>query len=143
MTKQPRHKSLISYWWERIKQNPISVWGSLVIAIGGTATLYGQWDNVEGMWNHIRWMTPVMAQSYIRIAPSRVDPTKPFMLVQSDHDFAINYLILKDMRQALKEAKEDQKANPNSTTIPQTVDKLQKAVERQQDKLSKTPLVGK
>jgi len=61
--------------------------------------------------------------------------TAPYIKVQTDHDYAINYLILKDQRQALKDAQEELHKHPDSTTAPLIIERLTQSIERRQKKL--------
>ena len=61
--------------------------------------------------------------------------TAPLIKAQADHDYAINYLILKDQRQALKDAKDELAKHPDSTTAPLIIERLQKSIDGRQKKL--------
>jgi hypothetical protein len=66
------------------------------------------------------------------------DFTSPFLKVQADHETYINYLKLRDARQALKDAKEDLAKNPNSSSAQQAVAHYDAAVQEYEKDLKKT-----
>ena len=65
------------------------------------------------------------------------DFTAPFLKVQADHETYLNYLKLRDARQALKDAKDDLAKNPNSTSAQQATKYYQSNVNRYQDSLDR------
>ena len=65
------------------------------------------------------------------------DFTQPFLKVQSDHDTYLNYLKLRDARQALKDAKEDSVKNPNSISAQKAVEFYETAVKKYEGTLEK------
>jgi hypothetical protein len=67
------------------------------------------------------------------------DFTAPFIKVQADHETYLNYLKLRDARQALKDAKDDLAKNPNSTSAQQATKYYQSNVNRYQDSLDRAP----
>lgn len=65
------------------------------------------------------------------------DFTAPFIKVQADHETYLNYLKLRDARQALKDAKDDLVKNPNSTSAQRATEYYQSNVNKYQDSLDK------
>ena len=112
-----------------IKRNPIksatAVFALLAAIPGGVAG--AQYLNtVSDPWK-------IALHGWVRELNNSLN--SPIIKVQADHDYAINYLILKDQRQALKDAKDELAKHPDSTTAPLIIERLQKSIDGRQKKL--------
>ena len=56
-------------------------------------------------------------------------------MAQAEHERNLNYLLLRDERQALKDAKDDLVKNPNSTEAKAAVDHYQQSIDKRLKKL--------
>ena len=68
---------------------------------------------------------------------STAEQTAPLRLVQDRHSIELDYLILKDQRQSLKDAKDDLTKNPNSTEAQKSIERIERSIKRRQDRLDK------
>jgi hypothetical protein len=122
-------------WWGMVRRNKFSVTTALgIFAAVGAA--YAQWDNVVGVWDHFMWATRSQAHEWSKeIASSLLSPV---IKVTDEHQIGLDYLILKDQRSALKDAKKELTDNPNSATAPTVIEQLEKSIKERQDRLDRS-----
>ena len=110
-----------------IKRNPIK-WGTAVL--GFLAVIPG---GIAGA----NYLGGVSEPWWLLTHGGYREYQAPFIKVQTDHDTYLNYLKLRDARQALKDAKDDLQKNPNSSSAQRTTEYYEGVVKKYQDQLDK------
>lgn len=131
----PWHKRFVSWTWGLIRQNP---WKAGI----GIVTFFSLIVPAVAGYNIVAaWVEPGIPtwRSWVRGAIHDVvaEVTDPLLLKIQTHDAGLDYLILKDQRQALKDAQAELAKHPDSDTAKQVIDSLQKSIKWRSDKLDK------
>lgn len=133
MAKTPVKISIIRRAVALIKRNPIrsatAVLGFLAVVPGGIGGLIYLDIHAE----------PYYLTQHYRTREFIDEKTAPILKVQSESKNELDYLILKDLRAALKDAKSDLEKHPDSTTAPHEIERIQKSIEKRQNRLDDTP----
>lgn len=111
------------------KRNPLATIAAAIAilagipgAVAGAAYLRSEADS---------WTPVFKPEVYI----TRDGKTVHVTVVAQRHDIDIDYLILKEQHKALSEAKEDLRRDPNSTSAPENIKRLQRSIDERQKRL--------
>lgn len=121
-----------------VQQAVLALWGNwikrlvtLAVGIGAISTAIVTGSNA---WTKVEPYTFVTA-GYVR--DYSMETVRPVKVAQEQHSVAIDFLILKDERQALKDAKAELATNPNSSTIRNVIEQLERSIAARQERLHK------
>lgn len=133
MAKKPIKLSvwrrLASWAIGKAKRNPLATIATLVGIIAG----------IPGAAIGLSYSYNVAEPSFLAqhgwVRDHTDDKLKQPLTVIAQHAVDIDYLILKEQRRALSEAKDDLKRDPNSTSAPAVIDNLQRSIDERQRRL--------
>lgn len=130
MAKGATHQSIIRRAVALARRNPLST----------IATLVGIFAGIPGAalgLNYLNAAAESWTPAFVSDVTVTVDGKKvPVIVLALEHSTTLDYLILKEQRQALKDAKEDMKTAPNETTR-KAIEKLERSIDRRQNRLDK------
>ena len=129
MAKHPAKQSFIKRTVALAKRNP---WKVATAFLGFLAVVPG---GIGGALYLSAQAEPLYPAQRYWVRDFTTDTTKPLVILVQDHDKALDYLILKDQRSALKDAKDDLHRDPQSTSAQHTIDNLQKSIDVRQKRL--------
>ena len=129
MSKKPKPQSLFHRTVELFKRNPFTSVAAIVTIFVGIP------GAVAGYNYGAALLEPAYPALHYWVKDWTDDRLKPLTTLAQSHSVDLDYLILKDQRAALKDAKEELAKNPASTTAPQVIEHLQRSIETRQKRL--------
>lgn len=112
-----------------IKLHPIK---SATAILGLFAVIPGGITGVNYAWS---LSEPVLIAQHYWVRDHTAEKLSPVLKTQAEHRNELDYLILKEQRKALSEAKEDLKRDPQSGSALQVIDRIQKSIDVRQKRL--------
>jgi hypothetical protein len=107
-----------------------------------TAVVIGITGSIAGMdkaWPIIEWVLPAH-RAYARDVS--MEKFNALHTAQLENKKALDYLILKDERQALQQAKDDLERDPHSGTAKEKIELLESSIAVRQERLRAKPSGG-
>ena len=125
MARHPVKQSFFKRTVAMAKRNPLKAAAIIIGVFGGIPTAVAGYEIVANV------VDPVVPAFHYWVRYQ----TSPLMKLTEEHSVAIDYLILKDQRQAIKDAKADQARDPHNTSAAKVIDNLQKSIDVRQRRL--------
>lgn len=134
--KRPPNVTLFRRAWTWVygvaKRNPLStvagllgIFGGIPAAVAGVVYLQ---TAIEPSWPAQRYWVRGHTEE-------KIGPIEEELRTRTAE---LDYLILKEQRKALGEAKEDLKRDPNSTSAPAVIDRLQRSIDIREKRLDES-----
>ena len=133
MAKKPRPRRITEIWWTGIKRNPLKFWGALAGAIGGTAAVYGQWDNVVGTARHVWPASLAYADEIFQAVRKHEDEDKVFAGDLRD----VKLDLANGKREATERAIDDYEIKKLAAPSDEAKVRIDQAIRREQSTLGK------
>ncbi len=120
---------LVHRIWALAKRNPLAAIATMIGIFGGIPAA------VAGAIYLNAAVEPAIPALHWWVRDHTDERLKPLLLAQQGHAADLDYLILKEQRRALSEAKDDLKRDPQSSSAPKEIQTLQRSIDVRQKRL--------